>query len=205
MHSMTWLTVLVGGALLCTLPGCANSVTMAPARDDSPPAPVGAAKAKSPTLIALANPPKGTHQQTVWLGADPDPAISAIDPDDVPAPGTMGALPQTASDLDDLEIVNDSLKGKLAVLRIESSRSDSNLLAVLAGIKNQTSRRLDLEVQTVYRDKDGNSLSSGAGTWMTLTLKPHQETQYRSEAISEDATHFVVRVRHAAGTAEASQ
>jgi hypothetical protein len=30
-----------------------------------------------------------------------------------------------------------------------------------------------------------------------MTLKPHEQTQYRSVALTPDATDFLVRIRHA--------
>jgi uncharacterized protein DUF1425 len=104
---------------------------------------------------------------------------------------------ESSSDIDNLEIVGDGLKGKLEVLHVGASRNDSNLLSVFAGVKNETGRKLEVEMQTIYRDKDGNSLSNGEN-WIPITLKPHEQTQYRSVALSPDATDFLVRIRHAA-------
>jgi len=172
--------MLIGGALALSLGGCANSKMMAPAIDDRPPSPSGAA----PMLA------KNSSGKITWIG---DSSADLADE-------TAAATP----DSDNLEIVNTSLKDKLAVLRVGSARSDSNLLSVFAGVKNKTAHRLDLEMQTVYRDKDGQPLT-GHGSWIPITLKPHEETQYRSVAISEDATDFLVRIRHAPGPAQASQ
>jgi hypothetical protein len=167
-----------GGLLALGLAGCTGTKLMAPALDEPAPVTSGA----TPLLA------KNKVGQIVWIG---DTSTDAAAP----------ALPL----FDNLEIVNPSLKDKLAVLRVGAGRSDSNLLSVFAGVKNKTAHPLDLEMQTVYRDKDGNSLTDGRGSWIAINLKPHEETQYRSVAISEDATDFVVRIRHAPGTAEASQ
>ncbi len=99
-----------------------------------------------------------------------------------------------------LEFVNPALKSKLAVVRVGSDRSDSNLLTVFAGVRNKSAKPLDIEVQTIYKDKSGTPLTDGKGGWIPITLKPHGETQYRSMAISEDATDYVVRIRHADDT-----
>jgi hypothetical protein len=52
-------------------------------------------------------------------------------------------------------------------------------------------------VETVYKDKTDHPLSDGRASWIGITLKPHEETQYRSVALSEDATDFMVRIRRA--------
>jgi hypothetical protein len=101
----------------------------------------------------------------------------------------------TDSSFDDLDVVDDSLKGKLAVLRVGSESSANNLLSVFAGLKNKTARRLNLEVQTIYKDQEGNALN--AGSWIPMTLKPHEEREYRSTSITEQAVDFLIRVRRA--------
>jgi hypothetical protein len=104
------------------------------------------------------------------------------------------------ADFDNLEIVDDSLKGKLAVLRVGSDPTENNLLSVFVGLKNRTPHPLPLEVQTIYKDKQGNQMNQGS--WVSLTLKPHEETEYRSSSISVDAADFLVRIRRAATTGD---
>ncbi len=57
-------------------------------------------------------------------------------------------------------------------------------------------------MRTVYKDKAGNELNSGS--WIPMTLKPHQETEYRSASISAEAADFMIHIRRApdAGTGE---
>ncbi len=101
------------------------------------------------------------------------------------------------STFDNLEMADDSLKGKLAVLRVGSEPSPNDLLSVFAGLKNRTSQPLTFQVQTLYKDKTGNSLNGGS--WISMTLKPHEETEYRSTSISAEAVDFLVRIRRASG------
>jgi hypothetical protein len=114
------------------------------------------------------------------------------------APQTEAA-PKTdiGSTFDNLEITDDSLKAKLGITRVGSQPSANDLLSVFAGLKNKTGQSLKIEVQTLYKDKDGNPLN--AGSWIPMTLKPHEETEYRSTSISADAVDFLVRVRRASG------
>jgi hypothetical protein len=99
------------------------------------------------------------------------------------------------SNFDNLDVVDASLNGKVAIMRVGSQLGDNNLLTVFAGLKNRTAHRLALEVETIYKDKDGNVLN--AGSWIPMTLKPYEERQYRSVSISEEAVDFLVRVRRA--------
>ncbi len=134
-------------------------------------------------------------------GANPQPSpIPAQAPppaQDFPLAGTRSAAEGTdaGSSFDNLDVVDAGLNGKLAVLRVGSQVAQNNLLTVFAGLKNKTGKRLALEVETIYKDKAGNALN--AGSWILVTLKPHEEREYRSASISEEAVDFLVRVRRA--------
>jgi hypothetical protein len=112
-------------------------------------------------------------------------------------PESGNAVADPGSGFDNIEVVGDALKTKLAILRVGSQPTANNLLSVFAGLKNKTSRTLALEVQTIYKDKTGASLNDGS--WIPVTLKPHEETDYHSASISPDAVDFLVRVRRAQG------
>jgi len=105
---------------------------------------------------------------------------------------------ETEANFDNLELVDTSLKGRLSILRVGSDPTDNNLLSVFVGLKNRTSHPLPLEIQTIYKDKLGNPMNQGS--WVPLTLKPHEQTEYRSTSISTDASDFLVRIRTAATT-----
>jgi hypothetical protein len=109
-----------------------------------------------------------------------------------------GADAEAGFSFDNLEMADNSLNGKLTVLRVGSGRTDDNLLTVFAGVKNETSHPLAIEVQTIYKDKSDNPMTDGKASWVPITLKPHEEFVYRSVAISADAADFLVRIRAAA-------
>lgn len=145
-------------------------------------------------------------KQAGWLGlgvlmisasAKAEPALPPPVGQKVFAPGNgnADAASDSGSSFDNLDIVDSSLKGKVAVLRVGSEVAENNLLTVFAGLKNKTAHRLDLEMQTIYKDKDDNALN--AGSWIPFTLKPHEEKEYHSTSISVEAVDFLIRVRHA--------
>ena len=106
---------------------------------------------------------------------------------------TAGEGTDLGSSFDNLDVADASLNGKVTVLRVGSEVGQNNLLTVFAGLKNMTAQRLALEAQTIYKDKTGNALN--AGSWIAVTLKPHEEREYRSASISEDAVDFLIRIR----------
>jgi len=161
---------------LCALiiSGCANPPPPAPPPEAFPAPPAAVTPAKTKPQAASAS------------DAETADRISN---------GNAGDGTDAGSSFDNLELVDASLNGKVAVLRVGSDPSANNLLSVFAGLKNKTEHRLALEVETIYKDKDGNALN--AGSWIPLTLKPHEEREYRSASISADAVDFLVRVRRA--------
>lgn len=130
-----------------------------------------------------------------WAGANPQPSPMPAQ-NSLPASNAqVGGGSDADSSFDNLDVVDDGLKGKLAILRVGSEPSANNLLSVFAGLKNKTARRLNLEVQTIYKDQEGNELN--AGSWIPMTLKPHEEREYRSTSITEQAVDFLIRIRRA--------
>jgi hypothetical protein len=116
-------------------------------------------------------------------------SASADDTPDVPSSDDTA--------FDNVDVTDASLNGKLAITRVGSEKTEAHLLSIFAGLKNKTSRRLDLEVETIYKDKWGSPLSGNSASWIPMTLKPHEEAEYRSVSISDEAADFLVRVRRA--------
>jgi hypothetical protein len=124
------------------------------------------------------------------LAADAPPRALPVDTN------TPAAATDAGSGFDNLEVIDSAtLASKLKVLRVGSDLAQNNLLSVFAGLQNTSGKRLTLEVETIYKDKAGNELNTGS--WIRLTLQPHEESDYRSTAISESATDFLIRIRRA--------
>jgi len=128
--------------------------------------------------------------------------LAPADPSDdlVNTPGAMseGSAERDQKDLRaNLDIVDDVLKPKLDLAHIDDTRGRNNLLVVTLDLSNKTGRKVDIEVETVYKDKGGNELNTGS--WIPFTLQPHGDLNYRSSSISEAAVDFLIRVRKARG------
>jgi hypothetical protein len=113
----------------------------------------------------------------------PDRAIAA--PDDT----------DSEAGFDNVDVLDPALNGQLSVVRVGSQRTNTNLLSIFASLKNLTGHTLTIQAQTLYKDGDGNWLDGGKAGWLTLELKPHEELEYRSASLSEDAQDFLVRIR----------
>ncbi len=128
--------------------------------------------------------------------------VYAVPPAPAPAPAAPDPPPDGDPDSDNVEIVDAALKGKLGLSSVGTEPSANNLLTVFIGLKNKTPHNLSLDVQTIYKNAVGDPLN--AGSWITLTLKPHEEREYRSTSISEPydpnavEAHFLIRIRRAA-------
>jgi hypothetical protein len=109
--------------------------------------------------------------------------------------GNAFATSTEDSSFDNLDIVDSSLVGKVGVLRVGSEVGENKLLSVFAGLKNKTGHRIELEVQTIYKDEFNNALNSGS--WIPFTLVAHEEKEYHSASISTQAVDFLIRIRRA--------
>jgi len=160
-----------GWAGLCALivAGCANT------NPSSSPAQVTTATTLVAKPVVTSNPGAAAAVRSPNEGAD--------------------KVPDGGSSFDNLDIVDAGLNGKVAILRVGSELAENNLLTVFAGLKNNTAHRLTVEVETIYTDQAGNALN--AGSWIPVTLKPNEDKDYRSSAISEQAVDFLIRVRRA--------
>ncbi len=181
------LTTVCLGALV----GCAAhpGPTLAKGEDALP----QGGPATSPTPVKLANEVSS-------------PGVGSAAPQTA-APSSSGNSRQTADagsddtgsgtdlgfDFDNLEVLNPDLKESLAILRIGSEPKANKVLSVFTGLRNKTGQKLYLEVQTIYKNRLGDPINHG--TWVPMTLKPHQTTEYRSASLSDDATDFLVRIR----------
>lgn len=125
--------------------------------------------------------------------------VPKADPSLLDSPGSTAAAAGQSDNSDigfdatKVDILDESLKPKLTLLRVGSSRSTGNVLAVFAGVQNNTGRTLPFEIETIYRDKNGNALNRGS--WIKLSLKPRDEIDYKSSSLSEDAVDFTIRIR----------
>jgi hypothetical protein len=123
-------------------------------------------------------------------GADPSDDLAGT-----PGASNGGEGTDKDSDFNNLEVVDPVLANKIALMRIGSQRGPTGLLGVFAGLKNKTARRLEIEIETIYKDQSGNELNTGS--WIRLTLPPNAQQDYRSSAISQAAVDFLIRVRRA--------
>ncbi len=98
------------------------------------------------------------------------------------------------SDFDGVHFVDKKLAGLIKVERVNTELSPMKLLTVYVAFKNKTHKAIDIQVQTNYADVDKKPLS-GEDSWIDLTLKPREESEYCSVALSADARSYLVQVR----------
>jgi hypothetical protein len=110
------------------------------------------------------------------------------------APKDEAKISSTAeTGFDNVEVTG--LDGKLSVVSVGSDRTHTNLLSIFATLKNLTSSSLMIEAETLYKDANGDWMDGGKPSWLPLEIKPHQELEYRSASLSEEAQDFLVRIR----------
>jgi hypothetical protein len=79
-----------------------------------------------------------------------------------------------------------------------SSAGSQKFLVLEASLRNRTGRDLPIQVQTLFRDANGQTLYTQAGNetgWTSIVLTANGTTPYRSQALTSAATTGTVRVR----------
>ncbi|MCE0498103.1 MAG: hypothetical protein LV481_09180 [Methylacidiphilales bacterium] len=203
--AMIFCRATLGGICLLLVAGCAGGQSNPSVTANDPPLPqpagnpspqsVPPSAAPSPVSV-VSPPPAASSAQPAPMQEPAAPLQSSSGVPVTTSPKDSGTSDTTTA-FDNVDLVNANLVGKLAILRAGSSRTEDNLLSVFVGLKNETARVLQVEIQTIYKDSSGQALTQGTENWIPMKLKPHEEAQYRSVAISEDAADFLVRIRRA--------
>lgn len=95
-------------------------------------------------------------------------------------------------------LLDEGLRDMLAVDKVRSGLSGNKLLVVEADLRNRTGRDLEVQVQTLYRDENGNPLYYQNGNetaWTSFVISASSTTPYRSQALSPLAKQFTIRIR----------
>lgn len=96
-------------------------------------------------------------------------------------------------------LLDEDMSDDIAVDQIRTGRTSNNLYAVEANIRNRTDHDLSVQVQTLYRDQNGNALYFSAGEetpWTTVVITANSTTPYRSQSLSAHATQSTIRLRY---------
>ncbi len=99
-------------------------------------------------------------------------------------------------------ILDEDLRSDLNVdQNVLAQRNANNLLAIQVTLRNTTDdERLNIQVQTIFKDDNGRVLYSQTGSepaWQPLSLSPGQVSYYTQSALTPEATRFTVRIRYA--------
>jgi hypothetical protein len=144
------------------------------------------------------------------------PAVQAAGLSDRPGTGPkMVPIQEDADDakgsgtaepgFDNVEVIDPGLEGRLSVVSVGSDRTGTNLLSVFVTLKNLTSSSLMVEAETLYKDANGDWMDGGKAGWISLEIKPHEEFDYRSASLSDEAQDFLVRLRRPGSPADGSK
>lgn len=102
-----------------------------------------------------------------------------------------------------LQLLDTDLKRTVASDKPPTVMRNSNgMLVVQAPLRNKTTdETLQLQVQTIFRDKNGLVLYGTPGSdvaWEAITLSPSQTVVYTQQSMSPAAVDFTINVRYVA-------
>jgi uncharacterized protein YcfL len=96
---------------------------------------------------------------------------------------------------------DDNLSQLIAVIRQTSDRIDGDLLRIRTEIKNKTEKDLWVDVQIVWKDKDGHRAYET--NWAPLFLPGRFVTDHEVASMRADVADYEFRVRNAAWSKKA--
>jgi hypothetical protein len=97
--------------------------------------------------------------------------------------------------------LNEDLRRTLAVdPNIVAEKNENKLLKIQTNLRNRTDdEMLYIQVQTIFSNDEGMVLYSQPGSeapWQTLTLSPNQTINYTQQALTAEASRFIIRIRY---------
>ena len=87
-----------------------------------------------------------------------------------------------------------ALVSRVKVVELNGTVEEGGRLKVYTELENQTSKNLEVQVQTQFRDATGR-LTKDATNWRTIVMPPNSVTSYESTSMNDQAKDFVVRVK----------
>jgi uncharacterized protein YcfL len=93
-----------------------------------------------------------------------------------------------------VNLLGKKLKDQIASELQEKKRLDDGRMDIAVNLRNRTTKRLNLEVRTVFKDDRG--ISTGDETsWTDLYLEPMQSQTYRATSKTPNPESYTVEVR----------
>ena len=86
------------------------------------------------------------------------------------------------------------LQKRLTVEGQNARWNEASLLEVQARLRNRTEAPLEVEIQTVFKNKDGFS-TNDTTAWQRLMFEPNETKIYRVTSLNSKARRFTIRVR----------
>lgn len=92
-------------------------------------------------------------------------------------------------------VMDDRVQRSVTCPGLQERKTEDGRLEVAANIRNRESRRIEVQVQCVFKDVQGFEVDSTP--WETLILTENGQETVRFTAMNNKATDYTVRVREA--------
>ncbi len=123
----------------------------------------------------------------VWIGCSSGPYLPEADPKSPEAAGKKVVL--FDEDLEEIIAVDHP---PIAV------RNAQNYLTVQASLRNRSSKTVQIQIQTLFKDSKGVVLYNDLGSevaWQSMVLSANETKSFTQNAMTPEATQYIVRVR----------
>lgn len=92
-------------------------------------------------------------------------------------------------------VMDDRVQRSVTCPGLQERKTEDGRLEVAANIRNRENRRIEVQVQCVFKDLQGFEVDSTP--WETLILTENSQETVRFTAMNNKATDYTVRVREA--------
>ena len=105
----------------------------------------------------------------------------------------VGKAP-SVEDTEPVVLLDKSLKKRIAVDRTGLKTLADGRVQVVANLRNRTSSDLEIQVQTVFKDRDGVSTQEDSA-WEMRFLAAHETETYELMSRGTNAEKYTIRIR----------
>jgi uncharacterized protein YcfL len=113
-----------------------------------------------------------------------------------PGPESLDTTKFTIESTDIFERLDPSLQGSIKCTGLQERILPDGRLEVVANVKNQEDRRIDLQINCVFKDEQG--VSTGDETpFRHLSLNEHATQTVQFTSVNNQARKYTIRVREA--------
>jgi uncharacterized protein YcfL len=94
-------------------------------------------------------------------------------------------------------LLDDATQHSVTCSKLEERFLSDGRLEVIANVRNREDRRIQVQIDCVFKDEQGFSVEGGEAPFQTLILTENAQESVKFTSLSDKARRYTVRVRQA--------